>query len=197
MFDNSIESVTAETRYLMGYFQNFLMVSTVRGDLLKRFARIYETFQTEKLNLSEALAVHIRCGDYRTNDQNKKFLGLTTMSYYIDGVSRLTQQSEYSRIVIFNDEPQFAMKEFIHHYSGQVPIRTADYAESPISDLLAMSSAKGLVMSNSTFSWWSAWLGGQKSALNVVAPSPWFARESAAEAQLFSPNWQTINRDLV
>jgi hypothetical protein len=119
------------------------------------------------------------------------------MSYDIDGGSRLTQQSEYSSIVIFSDEPQFAMKEFTHHYSGPLPIRTADYAESPISDLLAMSSAKGLVMSNSTFSWWSAWLGGQKSDLNVVAPSPWFARESAAEAQLFSPNWQRINRDLV
>jgi hypothetical protein len=72
LFDNSIRRVTSETRYLLGYFRNFSMVSTVCGDLLNRFAGISETFQTEKLNLSEALAVHIRCGDYRTNDQTKK-----------------------------------------------------------------------------------------------------------------------------
>jgi hypothetical protein len=89
------------------------------------------------------------------------------------------------------------MNEFLQHYSGPLVVRTADYAESPISDLLAMSSAKGLVMSNSTFSWWAAWLGGQKQALNVIAPCPWFAQESAAEDQLYGPNWERINRNLV
>jgi hypothetical protein len=118
------------------------------------------------------------------------------MSYDIDGGSRLTQQPEYSGIVIFSDELKFAMKEFTHHYSGPLPIRIADYAQSPISDLLAMSSARELVVSNSTFSWWSAWLGGQNSDLNVVVPSPWFAIESAAKEQLFSPNCETINWDL-
>jgi len=197
LFDTSIERVTPETHYLMGYFQRFSTVTAVTEELLNRFAIVSETLPTDNSNLSEALAVHIRCGDYRTNAHTKKFHGLTAMSYYLDGISRLTQRADYSNIVIFSDEPNFAMNEFLQHYSGPLVVRTADYAESPISDLLAMSSAKGLVMSNSTFSWWAAWLGGQKQALNVIAPCPWFAQESAAEDQLYGPNWERINRNLV
>jgi hypothetical protein len=197
LFDTSIGKIDAQTRYLMGYFQSYSTVSTVSNDLVERFAKASETLPPIKSDLSEALAIHIRFGDYRTNTSTKKFHGLTSMSYYVDGVSRLMERGDFSAILIFSDEPNFALKEFREHYSGPLSISAADDTESPISDLLAMSSAKGLVMSNSTFSWWSAWLGTQIGNLKVVAPSPWFAQESAAENQLFDPSWVRVNRKLV
>jgi len=60
-------------------------------------------------------------------------------------------------------------------------------SNSPIIDFYLLSHAKYLVMANSTFSWWGAWLSKAKT----VAPLNWYAGEfkDAPMKDFYLPNW--------
>jgi hypothetical protein len=51
-----------------------------------------------------------------------------------------------------------------------------------------MSMAGELVMSNSSFSWWAAFLGNHK---RVTAPEPWFKKTNYCN-EIYEPNWERI-----
>ena len=57
-----------------------------------------------------------------------------------------------------------------------------------------MSSS--IVISNSTFSWWAAWIGSQLHECNVIAPRPWFATPTAADVNLLPVEWTVLDREL-
>ena len=55
-----------------------------------------------------------------------------------------------------------------------------------------MSLSQGLIMSNSSFSWWAGWLMRQRDqSARVIAPRPWFATGESA-ADLLYEDWITI-----
>jgi hypothetical protein len=51
-----------------------------------------------------------------------------------------------------------------------------------------MSDATGIVIANSTYSWWAAKLGRAKQ---VIAPEQWF-RVGIAPRDLYPGNWQLV-----
>ena len=52
-----------------------------------------------------------------------------------------------------------------------------------------MSKMKNLILSNSTFAWWGAYLN-QNNGI-IVAPDPWFGPDNANinTKDLYCPNW--------
>jgi hypothetical protein len=59
---------------------------------------------------------------------------------------------------------------------------------SEAESLLLMAKSRGLVISNSTFSWWSAAIGDPE---RVIAPTKWFKAADDPEG-LILPTWQTV-----
>lgn len=56
--------------------------------------------------------------------------------------------------------------------------------------MLAMSHAAAVVIANSTFSWWGAWMAAKGTP--VIAPDPWFSSGPAIEG-LIPPEWTRIS----
>jgi hypothetical protein len=79
--------------------------------------------------------------------------------YYSDAISRMPQL----RVVVITDNIKEAKKVIGNGYEY--------ISTNPIVDFYLLSHTKHLVMANSTFSWWAAWLSGAMT----VAPSKWFA----------------------
>jgi hypothetical protein len=52
-----------------------------------------------------------------------------------------------------------------------------------------ISRSKRIVIGNSTFSWWGAYLAGSNA--NVVAPAKWFKHKQDPK-DLIPPKWKTI-----
>ena len=79
--------------------------------------------------------------------------------------------------------------EALKHFEGLTPVVFTDnikrakevigldceyVSNSPIEDFYQLKNCDGVIMSNSSFSWWAGWLGGR-----TVAPSNWFTGRKA------------------
>ena len=194
--DFPLTSINRRTKVLLGYFQRFVYVDAVSQEIIDAMSKstIFKAiFSSPQQN---SIAVHIRFGDYLTNKETKRFHGLSAMSYYVEAVKRLQATHHYDKIMIFSDDRQRAIAEFTNEYGLEDLRVSASHGENEYEDLAEISSCKGIVISNSTFSWWAGWIGTQLHECNVVAPRPWFATPSAADDNLLPGGWTVLNREL-
>jgi hypothetical protein len=114
------------------------------------------------LDPANLVAVHVRLGDYRR--QGTAAAGeegwILPRSYYEKALESLGAEHP---IALFSDEPE-AAREFL----GRDVAYLSDGADIK-RDLFLMSSCRRVVMANSSFSWWAAWLNGNAEKI-VVAP---------------------------
>jgi len=194
--DFPLDRLTRKSRVLLGYFQRHVYVDAVATEIIKSMSQSEVFAPVVSAPVSNDIAVHIRFGDYLTNLETKKFHGLTEMSYYVNAVRTLQSLHNFDRIVLYSDDPVKAYSDFRAAFgTSDIPLVTKD-GSSELEDLAGMSSSRGLVISNSTFSWWAAWIGTQLHECDVVAPRPWFAVLSPADENLLPLNWTVLNREL-
>jgi hypothetical protein len=115
-------------------------------------------------------AIHIRMGDYGDD-----YHPICDMGYYWDAMEKLD-----GPYLVFSDDIEKAKKLFpdCNYYDGD----TYDCFKK-------MKSCKNHIISNSTYSWWAAWLAGGK----VVAPSRWFGTAAGLDTKdIYCENWIVI-----
>lgn len=119
----------------------------------------------------DAVALHVRRGDYMNNTDIFVQNGI---EYYKSALEYLTayRNVDSLNIVVFSNDLAWCRKElsFAQH-------RWTFYdQDSDWEQLCAMSSARDLIIANSTFSWWAAF-AHQQSGI-VIAPKSWFVDAS-------------------
>ena len=114
------------------------------------------------------VAVHIRRGDYTRSPETVAFYGLLHANYYFAAKSALEARVEDPTYFLFSDQPDIALSE-LKGWQGLRPVT----GFSAYEDMRLMSSCRHFVIANSTFSWWTAWLGTAPDKL-VIGPKQWF-----------------------
>ena len=108
-------------------------------------------------------AMHIRRGDYlahRDGIGGADAGWALPLSYYDDALARLP---EGVGLAIFSDDPGWAAERF-------KPWRPwVSRGHSAAIDMMAMSLCRSMVIANSSFSWWAAWLNADPEK-TVIAP---------------------------
>ena len=123
----------------------------------------------DELGRSDAVAMHIRRGDYVGNSET---YGLLSKDYYLEALKLMKEMKPSAPVWVFSDDHEEAVK-----ISREIPgiefrFLTIDELENPIEALILMSKAKGHVIANSTFSQWAAILGNSPI---VICPKDYFA----------------------
>lgn len=103
-------------------------------------------------------SIHVRRTDYLQPDQMKTH-GVLNHFYYRDAYSHFKDV----HYVVFSDDIEWCKLRFGNDV-------TYIENESDIIDMFIMSKCKNHIIANSTFSWWSAWLSGNKT----IAPKHFF-----------------------
>ncbi len=131
-------------------------------------------------------ALHVRRGDYVSNAKYNAIFGTCSESYYRNAIALV---SEELPLIIVSDDVAWAQTFVL-----SVPLRSAPITVSSgtnhYQDLATLAGASELVLSNSTFSWWGAFLG---HASKTVCPTPWFTDQSR-ERGIARPEWIGIPR---
>lgn len=117
------------------------------------------------------VVVHARRGDYARESKTRRIHGVYGMNYYLDSVSKLSNISGRD-IVVLSDDKQFAqqLKMEIQKLFGANSVKLAS-SKDPLDILARYRHANTFIGCNSTFSWWLAYLGNEKTRF---LPLHWF-----------------------
>lgn len=136
-------------------------------------------------------AIHIRRGDYVSNPKYARIFGACSPSYYDTALDLIDRSLP---VVVCTDDVAWA-REYIAGRPDSSRFRLSD-ASDHFEDLAILRGADALVLSNSTFSWWAAFLGRSK---RTIYPKPWFEdpsrdRELPLEPWIAAPKHAPAHR---
>lgn len=155
-----------------GYFQAPQYFDRYRDEIQK-------LFKFPDINLSgivdeNTIGIHIRKGDYLNLPEHN----ILDIDYFYNAIESMG----LGNVIICTDDPEWVKQRF-------------DYSVSPfktdIEDLYLLSQCKRLILSNSTFSWWSAYLGVEKE--RVIVPDKWFGDSGPQDYHdIYLQQWEKI-----
>lgn len=129
------------------------------------------------------LTVHIRMGDYlQPSYMSTHFI--CNRDYYINALKNYNL-NDYTIVVCTDD---------VASYIKYINIENAILCNSKdeLEDLYMLSQADSSIMSNSTFSWWGAYLGKNKE--KICAPSRWFGADGPKDYKdIYRDCWTIID----
>lgn len=174
---------TKHPLFLVGYFQSDYWPSLLSESNELQNLRLVEREEpiiSKQSEENKVLALHIRLGDYASEPD----IGILDTSYFESAIDSISQTKTIDEIWLFSDEPILALDRLSNKWKEI--IRVVPEAGSSAT-LDCMRSADYFVISNSTFSWWGAFLARSSKAL-VISPNPWF--KALPEPQkLRPPSW--------
>lgn len=154
--------------YVKGWFQSERYFKNIRSILIKEFVpreKIKISTELKKaIESAESVSIHIRRGDY------VKINHAINITYYKMAIEYIKKAYKYPYFLIFSDDLDWVKKnlqindKFIYVNENKI---LKDYEE-----LFIMSKCQSNIISNSTFSWWAAWLNKNDKKI-VIAPKQW------------------------
>lgn len=158
--------------YLDGYWQSEKYFLDVKDEVQKlyQFPLIYSDYQKsilEKIYSKYAVSVHIRRGDYL---QHPEIYGKTDLSYYQRAIQYIEERVEDVHFFVFTDDVVWAKQHFCESNITVVENET-DLLVSNM-DMALMAQCKDNIITNSSYSWWGAWLNSNHKKM-VIAPRVW------------------------
>lgn len=171
--------------YYEGYWQSvkFLKdcIHEIRDAFTFPYTNEYNFRIEEKMNNSNSVGIHIRRGDYLKDPEYK---GLCELDYYQKALATLGVEGK--EFFIFSNDIDWCKVNIVELLGG-APVTFVDGNRGSDSawDIYLMSLCKELIIANSSFSWWGAFLN--KTATKIVAPKKWINRDY--EADVYLDNW--------
>jgi len=190
-YNERIGTIEADC-YLHGYFQSqryFADIApTLWTDLTFKEAISGENARMgERIQSRPSVSMHIRRGDYITDAKALSAHGSTDLAYYQRALEEVRSRSSQDPVVyLFSNDPDW-VRDNIKLDAEMVPVAIND-GKTAHEDLRLMSLCDHNIITNSTFSWWGAWLNPSHDKI-VTAPAQWFASPKLSNPDITPDNW--------
>lgn len=174
------ENPPKENIDLLGFFQSdkwFNHIGDQIKDDFKFKSEYFDTSSEVRGNFGkEIVGIHIRRTDFVTNNNHVS----QSMSFYEKGLELFPKEIE---VLIFSDEPEWCKNQKEFASERFLVSETCN----PYVDLCLMSMCDYIIMANSTYSWWGAYLSNAKK---IVAPSVWNPDSNPINTKdIYCDNW--------
>lgn len=151
---------------LDGYWQSEKYFSHCREEVVKAFGYIRSA-------LPRVCSIHVRRGDYLKYPDKHPVVNI---DYLVQAMEMIVGLREIDQFMVFSDDLLWCIEQF-----AKLPYKfdySTDHSEQE--DMQIMSYCGHNIISNSTFSWWGAWLGKYSDKV-VISPSKdnWFGPGNA------------------
>lgn len=166
-----LENLPNNNYYFDGYWHCEKYFVKYRNSLLSQF--VFTNSQIEKAfseisvnNKYETVAVHIRRGDYITqNNPNAR-----GVEYYREAINKIKSVINNPRFCFFSDDLSWVKSNF--GLIENTVLVNENRVLNDIEEFQLMAKCHHQIISNSSYSWWAAWLNENKSKI-VVVPRIW------------------------
>ncbi len=179
-----ITSVSPNTM-LDGHFQSWRYFHDLRDEVVRALNWTSKTADAvySRITTPQTVGVHVRRGDYLKLSRYHHNL---STEYFKTACAQFDPASTF---VVVSDDitwcrgcPVFTELKNVYFVDG-----TTD-----VDDMILLSKCRGIVISNSSFSWWAAYMG---NADRVVAPKQWLGVDSPPYKieDILLPHWIAID----
>ncbi len=134
---------------------------------------------------NDFIALHIRRGDYISSKRTAKYHGNLEKEYFLQSVDYLRNKFLNLPVLLFSDDHKWLHSEMKSLIPNSFVFSSQDFSAE--SDLFYMTKAKYFILSNSTFSWWAAFLSKEKNKF-IVIPKYWFKNVETSKNFIYK-NW--------
>jgi hypothetical protein len=178
---------------LNGYFQSEQYFRDIRDILLGDFSWVNEPRGKNKElfgqinNDKSSVSVHVRRGDYVSNNNAAKFHGLTGLDYYRAAVNKIAKQVKNPNLYVFSDDPDWCKRKL----KFKQPTIYISHNTNGSEDMRLMKTCRHNIIANSSFSWWGAWLNENPNKI-VIAPKQWFSHPESNTKDLILSSWHKL-----
>ena len=160
-----------------GYFQTEKYFEHCEDFIRKEYSfkeevtEVVDKWFTEQ---EEYISIHVRRGDYLDISDVHPIVSL---DWYHDAMDHFPDK----KFLIFSDDPVWCTDNFKNEKVS--PFTNVG------EDMYAMTKCKGHIIANSSFSWWGAWLGKNKT----IAPKTWFGSSGYKDWQdIYCKEWHIL-----
>ncbi len=143
----------------------------------------------EKIINTKSVSIHIRRGDLLNRPAAAADQPYSTNEYFINAIDIIREKIDDINLFIFSDDINWVKRNI--HYDH--PTVYVDNDGPDYEHLYLMSNCKYNIISNSTYSWWAAWLNNYKNKI-IVSPKWWYRNPIKNESVIRIPNdWIILN----
>ena len=133
------------------------------------------------------VSIHIRRGDYLKSSIHKN---IDYKQYLTEAISTLKDKTVVSTFYVFSDDIPYAQSVLQAHSSNEAPFHFINWnsAEASFNDMHLISLCKHNIITNSTFSWWGAWLNNHPQKI-ILSPAHWFSKNELNNNSILPDTW--------
>lgn len=189
----SIKLSNRRPNILSGYFQHPQYAESIILDLASMAESIQQQRVDSRCNCGwEHIAIHIRRGDYLSIPRNRQMFGVLNNNYFASAISRFSSDTHF--MVFCESDIQ---DELLMNLGPSLNVSFVEIELEPFDLLMTMCSLDGIVMSNSSLSWWAARIGMQlKKEFRVYSPRIWF-KEISDSRNLILNGWELLEPEWI
>lgn len=175
-YQEGMEKAATRNCIYRGYWQSEKYFKHCEEDVRKQF--VFLPFDepenielVKKMSTENSVAIHLRKGkDYLTSELMGK--GLCGADYYMRAIAFIRSHVSAPVFYIFTDNPEW-VKENLPPFTYTLVNWNEVSGKRSFRDMQLMTCAKHIIMGNSTYSWWGAWLNPYPNKI-VIAPDKFF-----------------------
>lgn len=183
--------------YLDGYFQSEKYFHLYKNDILKLF--ILNNHLVKNLNnitnsidySKPVVSLHVRRGDYVSNLKTSNLHNICGEFYFRSALLKMQKMIGNFKLFIFSDDIKW-VKSTMKLAEDAVYVSEMlggnGKALRPSEELYLMSKMNHHIISNSTFSWWGAYLNSNSEKI-VIAPAIWNRSNNINHSNITPDNW--------
>lgn len=137
------------------------------------------------IDASNSVAVHVRRGDYTDSKMQYIYGNIGTLDYYENAIKIIKKKVQNPKFFFFSDDVTYVRNNF---HEENMEIVNCNKGEKSFFDMYLMSHCKSMIITNSTFSCWAAYLN--KNQPLVICPKKW--RNDIPSPSLALDDWTQI-----
>lgn len=173
--------------YYEGYWQSALYYESIRESLLNIYSHPapndYNHELISHIGSTDSVGIHIRRGDYLNTPE---FRDICNLSYYQKAIQQVKSDNKHHIYYIFSNDIAWCKENITPLLEGdEVIFVTGNTGKQSCWDMFLMTYCKDLIIANSSFSWWGAFLN--RRSPRVFAPDPWINRDCRKD--VYAKGW--------
>ena len=136
-----------------------------------------------KIENTNSVSIHVRRGDFMNEENWSIFGSVCTVEYFKEAINKIDNLLENPHYFVFSNDITW-VKENLNFKN--FTIVDCNKGKDSWKDMMLMSKCKHNINSNSTFSWWGAWLNRNEDKLVIV---PYYFCNNLSTKDFYPNTW--------